>query len=197
MEWFAAAFLAAVFLLRPTAPPTKVVLLPDPDGKVGALLVNTASNQLILDSANATAGLNGNGEAIKLPAEATEGQARFLPAMQSQPPRPRSFVVYFENGPAVEFVAAAGSVLKELRDYLASQPAPEITVIGHTDRVGTLQSNDVLSLNRANAVREFLQAEGISALSLEVSGRGEREPAAPTADEVPEPKNRRVEINVR
>ena len=42
----------------------------------------------------------------------------------------------------------------------------------------------------------LLQANGIQA-QMEFSGRGEREPLVPTADEVAEPANRRVEINLR
>jgi outer membrane protein OmpA-like peptidoglycan-associated protein len=72
----------------------------------------------------------------------------------------------------------------------------EISVIGHTDRVGKLEANDALSLKRAEAVGEQLKAAGILA-PMEFAGRGEREPLIPTADEVPEPANRRVEINLR
>jgi len=38
---------------------------------------------------------------------------------------------------------------------------------------------------------------GVAADRISVAGRGEREPLVPTADEVAEPRNRRVEINVR
>ena len=124
-------------------------------------------------------------------------RTRFEAVLAARPLAPRSFVVYFENGPAVAFIAAAGPVLDELRTYLAAHPAPEITVIGHTDRVGSEASNDLLSLNRAIAVRDFLRDAGIKAQSIDISGRGEREPAVPTADEVAEEKNRRVEISVR
>ena len=72
----------------------------------------------------------------------------------------------------------------------------DITVIGHTDRVGNLETNDTLSHKRAQAVSELLQASGIEA-AMEVAGRGEREPLVPTADEIPEAANRRVEINLR
>ena len=49
---------------------------------------------------------------------------------------------------------------------------------------------------RAEAVGEQLKTAGIQA-PMEFAGRGEREPLVPTADEVPEPANRRVEINLR
>ena len=57
--------------------------------------------------------------------------------------------------------------------------------------------NDDLSLQRAERVRELLAKSGIDAGKITVSARGEREPLIPTADDVPEPRNRRVEVNVR
>jgi outer membrane protein OmpA-like peptidoglycan-associated protein len=46
-------------------------------------------------------------------------------------------------------------------------------------------------------VKDVLTAVGIQATSLDVAGRGEREPLVATVDEVPEARNRRVEINIR
>jgi outer membrane protein OmpA-like peptidoglycan-associated protein len=51
-----------------------------------------------------------------------------------------------------------------------------------------------LSLRRADSVRSSLISGGVSADKITVAGRGESEPAVPTADGVREPKNRRVEI---
>ena len=70
-------------------------------------------------------------------------------------------------------------------------------VIGHTDRVGTTQFNDGLSLQRAERVRRALVELGIASERIRTAGRGERELLVSTADDVPEPRNRRVEINVR
>jgi outer membrane protein OmpA-like peptidoglycan-associated protein len=73
----------------------------------------------------------------------------------------------------------------------------EVAVIGHTDRVGPVEYNDTLSLRRAERVRRDFVDRGIPTGSINVAGRGEREPVVLTADEVSEPRNRRVEINVR
>jgi outer membrane protein OmpA-like peptidoglycan-associated protein len=80
---------------------------------------------------------------------------------------------------------------------LAARLAGEIRVIGHTDRVGSVQSNDAFSIKRAIAVRELLVGAGVNPAVIETAGRGEREPLVPTEDEVAEAKNRRVEVSVR
>ena len=72
-----------------------------------------------------------------------------------------------------------------------------LAVIGHTDRVGSVQSNDALSLQRARAVRESIIADGFDPNRITAAGRGERDPAVPTDDEVAEPRNRRTEVIVR
>jgi outer membrane protein OmpA-like peptidoglycan-associated protein len=74
---------------------------------------------------------------------------------------------------------------------------PDLLVIGHTDRVGTDAFNDALSRQRAEVVRRALVARGLPADLIVVIGRGEREPIIATADGVAEPRNRRVEIQVR
>jgi outer membrane protein OmpA-like peptidoglycan-associated protein len=68
------------------------------------------------------------------------------------------------------------------------------TVIGHTDRSGSDGYNDNLSRRRAEAVAARLQATGLSASALTVSGRGESEPKVVTADGERNPTNRRVEV---
>jgi outer membrane protein OmpA-like peptidoglycan-associated protein len=84
-------------------------------------------------------------------------------------------------------------VLRSVKSY----PAPEVVVIGHTDTTGTPQSNAELGLRRANAVRALLVQAGLSPSAIDVRSHGEGELLVPTADNVFEPKNRRVEVTVR
>jgi outer membrane protein OmpA-like peptidoglycan-associated protein len=60
-----------------------------------------------------------------------------------------------------------------------------------------LLANDALSLKRAKVVSQLLVDKGAVAARVEAVGRGKRELLVPTADEVDEPQNRRVEIVVR
>ena len=68
-------------------------------------------------------------------------------------------------------------------------------VTGHTDTAGPKDVNETLSWARAEAARDYLiQEHGIDPDRLEIDGRGERNLAWPTEDEVPQWRNRRVEV---
>ena len=66
----------------------------------------------------------------------------------------------------------ADDMLRILRD----QQMPRIALVGHTDHVGGDQYNLELSLRRAQAIKRFLVKEGYPAESINVEGRGWREP---------------------
>jgi hypothetical protein len=66
-----------------------------------------------------------------------------------------------------------------------ARPGGEIVVTGHTDRVGSMESNDALSLQRARAIRERIIADGFDPNRIMAVGRGEREPAVDTPTKWP------------
>jgi outer membrane protein OmpA-like peptidoglycan-associated protein len=173
----------------------RVILLPQPDGSPSAVLVVAGQQTLLLDKPYATA--EAKGGAIKATVlDAATVQKQYGAMLAQLPSAPRKFVVQFEsNGNRLS--EGADKVLDEMRAALASLPAAEVVVIGHTDRVGSVEANDKLSVVRAESVREILVAAGVNRSVISVAGRGEREPAVPTADEVAEARNRRVEIKIR
>ncbi|MDP1527631.1 MAG: OmpA family protein [Rhodocyclaceae bacterium] len=189
--------LAAYLFSQPVASPDRIVLLPDADGTIGALVVTGATGEQKLDRAYAALAVDGQGKMQAVSEDAASVQQRYGGLLGAQPPHPTSFTVYFASGSSTSLTPESQPVLEQLKSALAQRPAPEISVIGHTDRVGKLEANDALSMQRAATVKEMLTAAGIRAVALEVVGRGEREPLVPTADEVAEPRNRRVEISVR
>jgi outer membrane protein OmpA-like peptidoglycan-associated protein len=112
------------------------------------------------------------------------------------PGRPAAFTLYFHEGTDALTVGSEAEIARVFRE-IEARPDPEISVIGHTDAVGTDYYNDQLSLQRAQRVRSEIVKRGIPDSRIVVSGRGKREPLMVTGQGVPEPKNRRVEINVR
>jgi outer membrane protein OmpA-like peptidoglycan-associated protein len=107
-----------------------------------------------------------------------------------------NYVHYYLDDSDV-FTPASKLEIPKISAEIAGHPAPEVVVVGHTDRVGSLAYNDTLSLRRAERVRSGLAQMGIPPDQIRVAGRGEREPLVATEDEVAEPRNRRVEITVR
>jgi outer membrane protein OmpA-like peptidoglycan-associated protein len=159
------------------------------------VIVNSGGKQATLDQPYAGA-RTGAAEVKPYQSSAADVQATFGAALAAQPARPRSFQVYFVEG-SDAFTEETKATVEQLFAEIARRPAPEIAVVGHTDRVGSDQSNDALSLRRAGLVRGELIKRGVAAENIQASGRGEREPLVPTADNVAEPRNRRVEIIVR
>ena len=80
---------------------------------------------------------------------------------------------------------------------LATWPAPQLVVVGHTDLAGSQDFDDNLSKRRAQTVAAFLIKQGISAQQIETAARGKREPLVHTADGVPNRMNRRVVITIQ
>ena len=98
---------------------------------------------------------------------------------------------YSLNADAKErlFVAA-----RELREQYADEL---VIVSGHTDSRGSAESNEVLSLRRAIAVKNYLAGAGVSVSRMLAFGFGERQPVATNATSEGRARNRRVIINIK
>ena len=174
----------------------RALLLPDQEGRSGVLVVKSSRGETVLDKPYNAADIypNGRVEMKTLNPEAVDRQ--FGQALAAKPPKPVSLTLYFIEG-SDELTSESKPIMEKIKSELTRRPFPEITVIGHTDSVGTVAYNDALSLKRAEAVRRVLVQAGISAVSIDVAGRGSRELLVQTKEGVSEPRNRRVEISVR
>jgi outer membrane protein OmpA-like peptidoglycan-associated protein len=112
------------------------------------------------------------------------------------PVSPKSFVLYFATG-GNELTPESAEQLPEIGNLVSHLPAAEIIVFGHTDTVGSLETNDALSLRRAQTVRDRLITAGVPAERIVAVGPGKRDLLIATGDEVAEPRNRRVEVKIR
>lgn len=178
------------------ASPDRVVLLPNADGSPSAVILKTADGERVIDQPYEAVKINQDG-AITQSKETSESvRARYGSALDAQPKRAATYVLYYLNG-KVEITPESQAVVSKLKDDLKTRSAPEIIVVGHTDLVGSVEYNDELSLERAKDVQNILIATGIPADLISISGRGKRDPVVKTADGVSEPRNRRVEISIR
>lgn len=192
------ALLAACATPPPPAPQPKtlVVLVPGADGRVGAVSVKSVQGETVIDSAYASATTAGNAAPVVGSSSAAQVQQMFGESVKALPLLPVSYTLNFLEG-RDEYTPESRQTIETVLRELARRPAAEIAVIGHTDRVGALEYNDKLSLQRAERVRADFLKRGVAERSISVAGRGEREPLVATADEVAEARNRRVEINIR
>jgi outer membrane protein OmpA-like peptidoglycan-associated protein len=194
------ALLSACLLLAlaACAGNNRFVLLPDEDGRVGEITVTNQAGSQTLGSAGSATRVGSAGTAPAAP-EAVPGDeisATWGDALAASPMPPRSFLFYFlfaSDELTEESRAQLPAILASIRQF----PAPEVAVVGHTDRVGPEAVNARLALERAEAIRAVLIDAGIEPALLEVSSHGEVNPLVLTDDEVPEPRNRRVEVSVR
>jgi len=183
-------------LLSACAPMERITLLPSQDGSPSAVIIKSASGETILDKPYATDTISGGGRVTNTQGEADAVRQKYSSTLSALPQRAAVFMLYFDTATDV-LVPESQARLAQIKAELASRPAPEIIVIGHTDTVDTPAYNDALSLKRAETVKRILIDAGIPGESIVAQGRGKRELLVQTKDRVDEPRNRRVEIRVR
>lgn len=108
-------------------------------------------------------------------------------------PQVKQFTIYF-GWNSSKLTGAANDLIAEISNYAAGLEGGNVSLEGHADRSGPDAYNMTLSRNRAAAVAGALSARNITDVSI--SAAGETRPAVPTADNVREPLNRRVEVEV-
>ena len=87
-------------------------------------------------------------------------------------------------------------ILNQFASSLNQNPVTAVTIVGHTDNIGSDATNNPLSMDRANSTRNYLAARGVANNRIATDGRGEREPIADNNTNDGRSKNRRVEIYV-
>jgi outer membrane protein OmpA-like peptidoglycan-associated protein len=173
----------------------RVILLPSRDGTPSTLVIERPSGTVILttpfESVEVVPGIE-----RRTVVETNDVERRYGEILGAQPGQPFTRILYFDIG-TTRLTVRSKAALEQIAGTIRAFPAPQVTVIGHTDRSGPEALNDVLSMRRALAVRELLMELGVAPGAIEVSARGEREPLVPTRNGVPEERNRRVEMNLR
>lgn len=111
------------------------------------------------------------------------------------PPGPVNYVVYF-GFDLWNLTDAARGTLDEAVGSIQSMGTQAVSVVGHTDTMGSVQYNQGLSERRAGTVADYLEMRGVPRGAMTLAGRSELEPAVQTGDQVREPLNRRVEITL-
>ena len=188
--------LASMVLLAGCARQALFVVLPNAEGGgTGAITVDDGKTVTTLDQPYATAESRA-GRSAPVEESRAEISAIFGSAIAAQPILPHHFRLYFILG-SDELTPESKIAYRAVFDDTKQRTVYQIEVIGFTDTLGDLPYNQALSLARAAAIRETLVRDGLDRQAISIAGRGKRDLLVPTADQTPEPRNRRVEITVR
>lgn len=103
--------------------------------------------------------------------------------------------IFFDSGQD-DILPSSTFELNRLVSLLNENPDMKIRINGHTDNVGDEASNQTLSLNRAQAVMNYLTSEGIAQSRLSAKGFGESNPIASNKDAEGRSLNRRTEFEI-
>ncbi|MFA5322248.1 MAG: OmpA family protein [Smithella sp.] len=192
------AGLSLILVLAGCGAKSMVVLIPDPDGNVGQLVVANEGGQQVLNKTNQSVQVTDRktapGKVTTLSDE--EIRATFSDALAAQPLPPARFILYFLQD-SDELTDESKAVLPQIFQTIQKRGSTDIVISGHTDTVGTNEYNYQLSLDRAQITSEILVANGAVPANITVTSHGEGNPLVKTADEVAEPRNRRVEIVIK
>mgnify|MGYP002063569819 CR=1 FL=1 len=124
------------------------------------------------------------------------GFFRVAPEAPKPPPLTDTRIIFFDfdrSDIRPEFRA----IVSAHGEMLADMPNARVRLEGHADERGSREYNIGLGERRANAVRNFLEAEGVADSQIATLSYGEERPAMAGADEEAWAANRRVEILIR
>lgn len=101
--------------------------------------------------------------------------------------------VLFDTGRA-DLKEGSLNNMSKLSAFLNRYQDRKVQIEGHTDSIGSSDSNQGLSERRANSVRRYLEGQGIAADRLTTAGLGEHSPVTDNDTAASRQQNRRVEV---
>ena len=104
--------------------------------------------------------------------------------------------VFFATG-SFKLLAKSFKSLNDVAAIMKSDESLMLDIDGHTDDVGSNESNQTLSENRAGSVRQYLISKGVAESRMKSTGYGEDKPVADNKTAAGRAKNRRTEMTVR
>ena len=122
--------------------------------------------------------------------------ARFLASGSQDLPKTFVFDHLNFDSASAQLTPDSGQTVSNLASILKAYPNAKIQLSGYTDNTGSPQTNQQLSLDRANAVKAMLVSSGVSADRITTMGYGQDRPVASNDTEQGRAQNRRTELTV-
>lgn len=192
--WGGIILLLPFFLLEPK---TTVILL-DNNSTHNAVIVTTKAGNVTVDKPYSYTTL---ATPDKRPSSVKQGDQdeilkKYAEQLKMLPAKPVSMLFYFESATA-ELTESSKNQINELISIIASHEPAAVDIIGHSDSVGDINTNYLLGLERAEAVKKYILEHNITLKRSSIASYGKNDPLIQTQDGVSEPRNRRVEVIVR
>jgi len=175
-----------------------VVLLNNPGGGSGKVIVSNQKGRHVLNQCGGATSISAAGKAPSSTWQLGRStlQQDFGRALAARPQRFARYTIYFDYDKA-NVDPSSEETYRKMLDEVARRKAVDATVAGHADRTGGEDHNQKLSEMRAKKIRDDLVRVGVPIDHIEVDFFGDTEPAVPTPENMPELRNRRVEVMIR
>ncbi|BBP46889.1 hypothetical protein THMIRHAS_22620 [Thiosulfatimonas sediminis] len=108
---------------------------------------------------------------------------------------PMHFQGFFDTN-KTDLSNKAKTQLNDYADYMKAVDDVTLKITGHTDSTGSATYNQKLSEKRANAVKTYLEENGVAGNRMTATGKGESNPIADNKTKAGRAENRRVEIEI-
>lgn len=175
---------------------SRVILLENSKDN-NSLIVSTKAGELILDEENTYTEMSKTAAPSAAKSISKEELSQDYGKLIAAAPKPPiKILLYFEPG-STNLTASAQAQLPNVVTAIQERIPCDINIIGHADRTGSKEYNIELSLKRAREIHHWLLEQDLDVSNIFVESYGEEDPLIPTADNVPELRNRRVEILIR
>ncbi len=186
--------IAAVTLFSAQPVSDRVILIPDADGNVGEIIVSNQAGTQILDQPYMSVESKGNSR-LDAPEQLDRDSVinNFKEVLASIPHPASRYILYFKTG-TTELTDESRQMLDKISADVNSRQNYDVFIDGHTDTMGATERNYNLALERAQEVNLLFSEQLSKPEKVRVTSHGDGNLLINTADEVDEPRNRRVEI---
>lgn len=187
---------AIVWLSQVVTPRNLIVLLQDPDGKIGRVEVSTEVGSQTLTKLREATGASSAAEPPRAPFIMTEEEvnAIFGDVIRERPVLPASFTLNFQPGASI--LATSGVQIDQIIAEVRRRPISRVAIYGYATSRGNTVINLGSSLFRARAVSSALASRGLDTSNFIIDAIIVPEAAGAAQGGAP-PDNRRVEVVVR
>jgi outer membrane protein OmpA-like peptidoglycan-associated protein len=192
-------YLVIVLLLAGCAGEKSLVVLLPEDGKAtGEVTVVNSHGSQVLNKPWQSVEIPGGDAQPTVPAAMDEKAVHgvFAEVLTAMPAPAVHYILYFKQNSTI-LTPNSQLLLPEVLKAVNKRNPAQLSVVGHTDTMGTAEYNYQLGLCRAKTVTSLLKSLGAAPAIIETSSHGKADLLIKTGDQTAEKRNRRVEITIR